>query len=90
MCKPKINFSLGSLARLSALSWSYLLRTLDIYLCVVLGNLVEYTLNLNSMIEIVPELCPMLAFLCKNLDYKLQTINQSSVQKSWKAIFRNL
>ena len=38
----------------------------------------------NSMIEIVPELLsyghcssPMLAFLCKNLDYKPQSINQS-------------
>ena len=48
--------------------------------------LVEYTLHLNSMIEIEPELyidlkvivhCPMLAFLCKNLDYKPQSINQS-------------
>ena len=46
---------------------------------------VEYTLNPNSMIEIVPELrpyghysSPMLAFLCKNLDYKPQSINQST------------
>ena len=43
--------------------------------------LVEYTLNPNSMIEIVPELwpyghcsSPMLAFLCKILDYKPQSI----------------
>ena len=34
---PMISCSLESLARLSTLSQSYLLRTLNIYLCVVLG-----------------------------------------------------
>ena len=47
--------------------------------------LVGSTLNLSSLIEIVPELwpygycsSPMLAFMCKNLDYKPQSINSSS------------
>ena len=74
MCKPKLKCSLGSLARLS---------TLSIFISVLCSvYLVEYTLNPNSMIEIVPEhwpqghcLSPMLAFLCKNLDYKPQSMN---------------
>ena len=84
MCKPRLKYSLGSLARLSTLSWSYLLTT-PIYIFVLSSEyLVEYTLHQNLMIEIyslnfdlhitVPS--PNLAFLCRNLDYKSYSINQ--------------
>ena len=85
MCKPRLKCSLGSLARLSTLSQSYLL-TASIYIFVLSSvYLVEYTLHQNLMIEIhtgnfdlhitVPS--PNLAFLCRNLDYKPYSINQS-------------
>ena len=56
MCKPILKCSLGSLARLSTLSQSYLLTaSINIFvLCSV--YLVEYTLHQNLMIEIHPEL----------------------------------
>ena len=37
MCKSRFSCSLGSLARLSIYSLSYLLRALNIYFCYVLG-----------------------------------------------------
>ena len=52
--------------------------------------LVDYALNPNSMIEIAPELwplghcsSPMLAFLCKNLNYKPQSINLIVGRSLW-------
>ena len=52
MCKLSSKCCLGSVARSSSLSYSYLLATLTFVLCSV--YLVEYTLNLNPMIEIAP------------------------------------
>ena len=52
MCKPRLKCSLGSLARLSTLSSSYLLTT-SIYIFVLSSvYLVEYSLHQNLMIEI--------------------------------------
>ena len=75
---------LGSLARLSTLSQSYLLMA-SIYIFVLSSVYLVESLHKNLMIEIytrnfdlhitVPS--PNLAFLCRNLDYKPYSVNQS-------------
>ena len=52
----RVKFSLGSLPGLITLSFSYLLTTLNIHVCVVLCISCSVYLNLNSMIVLATEL----------------------------------